>query len=43
MGLTRILSLAYGASFGVRVQMTSAGLEDSLSEPDVAVGVFDSP
>ena len=41
--LTRLLSAAYGERFAMRVQMTVAGLPDSLPEPDVAVGLADGP
>lgn len=41
--LTRLLGAAYGERFGMRVQMTLAGLPDSLPEPDVAVGLADGP
>lgn len=43
LNLTRLLGAAYGERFGMRVQMTVAGLPDSLPEPDVAVGLADGP
>jgi Uma2 family endonuclease len=41
--LTRILSLAYGEAFTVRVQVPLGGLRDHIPEPDVAVGLTDGP
>lgn len=40
---TRILSLAYGERYTIRVQATLGGLDDSLPEPDVAIGLTDGP
>lgn len=41
--LNRILSLAYGEHYTVRVQAPLGGLRDHIPEPDVAVGLTDGP
>lgn len=41
--LTRILSLAYGEHYTVRVQAPLGGLQDHIPEPDIAVGLTDGP
>ncbi len=40
---TRIMSLAYGERYTVRVQTSVGGLRDHIPEPDVAVGLTDGP
>ena len=39
----RILSLAYGEHYTVRVQAPLGGLQDHIPEPDIAVGLTDGP
>jgi Uma2 family endonuclease len=43
LNLARLLGTAYGAAFGIRIQMTISGLTDSLPEPDVAVALDEGP
>lgn len=40
---TRILSLAYGEDFTLRVQMSLGGLYSHIPEPDVSVGLTEGP